>query len=108
MAGASISRGARSDRQSGNFDFVMQILWRDEMLGLSKSARRARWAAALATACLLCSAGAARALVIAGDDASQSAYIDGWQNGDNGGSGFNAWTNIGNQSGSGSGGGFLA
>jgi hypothetical protein len=86
----------------------MQILWRDEMLGLSKSARRARWAAALATACLLCSAGAARALVIAGDDASQSAYIDGWQNGDNGGSGFNAWTNIGNQSGSGSGGGFLA
>jgi hypothetical protein len=53
-------------------------------------------------------AGPARALVIGADDASQPAYSDGWQNGDNGGSGFNAWTNIGNQSGSGSGGGFQA
>jgi len=86
----------------------MQIVWRDEMLGLFETARRARWAAALATASMLCWASAARALVIAADNASQAAYSDGWQAGDNGGSGFNAWSTIGRENGSGFGGGFLS
>jgi hypothetical protein len=33
----------------------------------------------------------APAVTIAADDASQSAYADGWQSGDNGGSGFGPW-----------------
>src|SRR4051812_42176160 len=32
------------------------------------------------------------AVTIAADDASQSAYTNGWQAGDNGGTGFGAWT----------------
>jgi hypothetical protein len=46
--------------------------------------------------------------LVASDNASSAAYNDGWQVGDNGGSGFNAWTTINNQSGSGFGGGFLS
>ena len=57
---------------------------------------------------MLLSGRAAAVLVIASDDASQSAYNDGWQIGDNGGTGFAAWSTINNQAGSGSGGGFLA
>ena len=34
----------------------------------------------------------APAVTIAADDASQPAYADGWQSGDNGGSGFGPWT----------------
>src|SRR5690242_20628035 len=67
-----------------------------------------RWAIPVALGALLAWAEPAWALVIASDDASQSDYNDGWQNGDNGGSGLAAWTSIGNQSVSGSGGGFLA
>jgi hypothetical protein len=48
----------------------------------------------------------AGAVLVASDDASQAAYNDGWQVGDNGGSGFAAWSTINNQSGSGFGGGF--
>jgi hypothetical protein len=68
-----------------------------------------RWTTPLAVAVLLASTQSARALVIAADDASQSPYNDGWQNGDNGGSGYQAWTSIGNQSfPTGSGGGFIS
>jgi hypothetical protein len=67
-----------------------------------------RWITPLAVAVLIASTQSARALVIAADDASQSPYNDGWQNGDNGGSGYQAWNSIGNQSGSGFGGGFLS
>lgn len=42
-------------------------------------------------ACLL-SCGSASAILIAADDASDAAYSDGWGNGDNGGSGFGAWS----------------
>jgi hypothetical protein len=45
--------------------------------------------------------------LVASDNASSSAYNDGWQVGDNGGSGFNAWSTI-NNSGGGFGGGFLS
>jgi len=38
--------------------------------------------------------GSASAAVIASDDASQPAYNDGWQVGDNGGTGFGPWTFI--------------
>src|SRR4051812_1740851 len=34
----------------------------------------------------------ASAITVASDDASQTAYADGWQAGDNGGAGFGAWT----------------
>src|SRR5436190_410395 len=68
-----------------------------------------RWITPLAVAALLVSTQSARALVIAADDASQSPYNDGWQNGDNGGNGYQAWTSIGNQSfPTGSGGGFIS
>jgi hypothetical protein len=46
----------------------------------------------------------ASADLVASDNASSSAYNDGWQTGDNGGTGFNAWTI--SQSGPGFGGGF--
>src|SRR5438046_9319594 len=78
------------------------------MLGLLDTAQRGRWAAGLAMACILSCAGPARALVIASDDASQSAYSDGWQTGDNGGSGFLPWSAIGRENGTGFGGGFLS
>jgi hypothetical protein len=47
-------------------------------------------------------------LVIAADDASAAAYDDGWSAGDNGGSGFAAWSFVGHDSGNGQGGGFIA
>jgi hypothetical protein len=50
----------------------------------------------------------AYAVLAAYDDASQAAYNDGWQNGDNGGAGFGGWTALGNGQGFGSGGGFIA
>jgi hypothetical protein len=50
----------------------------------------------------------AEADLVASDDASQLAYNDGWQVGDNGGTGFAAWSTINNSAGGGSGGGFLA
>src|SRR3954452_7909762 len=34
----------------------------------------------------------ATAVTVASDDASQAAYTNGWQAGDNGGTGFGAWT----------------
>jgi hypothetical protein len=46
--------------------------------------------------------------VIATDNASNAPYNDDWQVGDNGGSGFAAWSTINNSGGGGSGGGFLA
>ena len=67
-----------------------------------------RWAIPVVLGAMLACAEPAWALLIASDNASQSAYNDGWQNGDNGGSGLVAWTSIGNQSGSGFGGGFLS
>jgi type II secretory pathway pseudopilin PulG len=54
------------------------------------------------------SSSASADVVLAADNASNAAYNDGWQVGDNGGSGFGAWSVIGNQSGSGFGGGFLS
>jgi hypothetical protein len=36
--------------------------------------------------------GSTSAAVVAADDASQEAYSDGWQTGDNGGTGFGSWT----------------
>src|SRR5262245_25464209 len=71
-------------------------------------AKLIRWAIPLIAAAIVGWPQAAHAVVIASDDASQSPYGDGWSNGDNGGTGFQAWTNIGNQVGSGSGGGFHA
>ncbi len=47
-------------------------------------------------------------VVIAADDASNAPYNDGWNVGDNGGSGFGAWSVIGRENGSGFGGGFLS
>jgi hypothetical protein len=49
----------------------------------------------------------ADAVIVASDVASNSPYNDGWQVSDNGGTGFAAWSTINNQSGSGSGGGFI-
>ena len=50
----------------------------------------------------------ARAAIVATDDASQAAYNDGWQVGDNGGSGYQAWSTITRENGTGFGGGFLS
>lgn len=52
----------------------------------------------------------ALAILVAQDDASQAAYDapNNWSVGDNGGSGFDPWSVIGNGAGSGSGGGFIA
>jgi hypothetical protein len=50
----------------------------------------------------------AQAAIVATDDASQAAYNDGWQTGDNGGSGYLPWSSIGRENGSGFGGGFLS
>lgn len=69
-------------------------------------ARQLRWALTLLAACLLArSAGAA---IVATDDASQSPYADGWSAGDNGGSGYQPWSFVGQENGSGFGGGFIA
>ncbi len=46
----------------------------------------------LAAGVLAASAGQANAALLASDTASASAYDDGLQNGDNGGTGFGAWT----------------
>jgi hypothetical protein len=46
--------------------------------------------------------------LVASDNASSTAYNDGWQEFDNGGSGFNAWSPINRDNGSGDGGGFLS
>jgi hypothetical protein len=46
--------------------------------------------------------------IVGSDDASQAAYNDGWQVGDNGGSGYQPWSPIGRENGSGFGGGFLS
>jgi len=46
--------------------------------------------------------------IVATDDASQAPYADGWQVGDNGGSGYQPWSPIGRENGSGFGGGFLS
>ena len=46
--------------------------------------------------------------IVATDDASQAAYNDGWQVGDNGGSGYQPWSTITRENGSGFGGGFLS
>ena len=48
----------------------------------------------MTVAALLAWGSPARALIVAADDASQSAYNDGWSIGDNGGSGFAAWTSV--------------
>jgi hypothetical protein len=53
-------------------------------------------------------ASTSRAAIVATDDASQAAYNDGWQVGDNGGSGFQPWSSITRENGSGFGGGFLS
>lgn len=52
----------------------------------------------------------ANATVVAGDNAGDAVYDNGWGVGDNGGTGFSVagWSTINNQSGAGSGGGFLA
>ncbi len=47
-------------------------------------------------------------VIIAQDNASNSTYNDGWQTGDNGGSGFGSWTTINNISSGGFGGGFIS
>ena len=52
-------------------------------------------------------AAAAQAATLASDDASNAPYDDGLQNGDNGGTGFQPFTGIGNAAGSGSGGTFI-
>jgi hypothetical protein len=46
--------------------------------------------------------------IVATDDASQAAYNDGWQVGDNGGSGYQPWSTITRENGAGFGGGFLS
>jgi hypothetical protein len=51
-----------------------------------------RWALLVAVGAMLTWAEPAFALLIASDDASATAYNDGWQTNDNGGSGFGAWT----------------
>lgn len=65
-----------------------------------------RWMFILLVAAVL--APPARAAIVATDDASQSAYNDGWTAGDNGGSGFQPWSFVGQENGSGFGGGFIA
>jgi len=58
------------------------------MNSLRKSLFRGLTATALI---LVCIARPARATIVATDNASNSAYSDGWQAGDNGGSGFGPW-----------------
>jgi hypothetical protein len=71
--------------------------------------RRLRGAvSAIWTFAILLFATPALAVIVASDDASNSPYSDGWAVGDNGGTGFAAWSTINNLAGSGSGGGFVA
>lgn len=67
-----------------------------------------RWVCAATVICIGFMSSPAQALVVASDDASAAIYDNGWQVGDNGGTGFAPWSTINNQAGSGSGGGFLA
>ena len=62
----------------------------------------------LSLAACTAAADRAAALIVAADDASQVTYDDGWSAGDNGGSGFNSWSFVGRENGSGFGGGFIA
>ncbi len=65
--------------------------------------------AALAMGLFLLHASHAAASLIASDDASDAAYNDGWGTGDNGGTGFQAWSTINNaMDPTGYGGGFIA
>jgi hypothetical protein len=48
--------------------------------------------AGLVAAVVVDGGGVARAATLAADDASRAAYADGWQMGDNGGTGFGPWT----------------
>ncbi len=57
---------------------------------------------------LLGSALPACGATLASDDASQSAYDDGWDAGDNGGSGFLPWSVVARENDSGFGGGFIS
>src|SRR4051794_36194171 len=70
------------------------------------SLRHLRWALILLAAALRDQP--ARAAIVATDDASQATYNDGWQVGDNGGSGYQPWSTIGRENGTGFGGGFLS
>src|SRR5262245_44035219 len=68
---------------------TLKIVWKKSHdRGIRKSLWSAFAAMALATSPARLSYGA----VVAFDDASQPAYSNGWQAGDNGGTGFNAWT----------------
>jgi hypothetical protein len=68
--------------------------------------RHLRWALTLLA--ITAATSSAPAAIVATDDASQAAYSDGWQVGDNGGSGYLAWSSIGRENGSGFGGGFIS
>lgn len=70
--------------------------------------RFVRWIIPLTVATILACADRASALVVATDDAAQTPYNDGWTAGDNGGSGYQAWSFVGRDNGSGFGGGFIS
>ena len=66
------------------------------------------WTMLLTLATSVAAVDRASALIVAADDASHHTYDGVWDTTDNGGTGFNSWSFIGRDNGSGFGGGFIA